>query len=106
MSYRHGFSYNPRTDRLVLPRTYNGKLHYCGATLEEAVSKVRMIVASMEVGQSGTCTSMWIMRGREKGKNIKWKDYHKRGAAKEVWLETLKEAARFEQELRDRRQVR
>lgn len=100
MSYREGFRYNPNTDKLVLPSTYNGKLHYCGATLEEAVSKVRMVVASMEVNQTGTCTSMWIMRGREKGKNIKWKDYHKRGNAKEAWLESLKTMARFYAEQR------
>lgn len=94
ISYRWGYLYNRFKDELVLPRAHNGKLHYCGHTLEDAVRKVRNYVARLEVNGNGTCTSMYIMRGREKGKNITWKSYHKKPETKKLWLEVLTEVIR------------
>ena len=88
MSYHQPYSVTHKGE-LILPKKWHGKMHYCGATLEEAVAKVRYHVANYEARHAGTCTSMWIMRGKEKGKNIKWTDYHRRGATKELWQKAL-----------------
>jgi len=56
---------------------YNGKLHYVGDTLNEAVDKAIGFIRAYEKRNQGYCTSMLIQRGRERGRNIKWKDYVK-----------------------------
>jgi hypothetical protein len=94
ITYKWGYRYSQINGKLILPKNYYGKMYYCGATLEEAVAKVRPYVANLEVQGTGFCTSMGIRRGREKGKNIRWSDYHKRGAAKEVWMAILTDAVR------------
>lgn len=61
----------------------NGKLHYCGHTLEEAIEKALNI--SMVLGfrpstgryTTYICTSFAIQRGRRRGENVKWEDYKK-----------------------------
>ena len=92
ISYHQPYSIDRRDNSLILPAKWHGKMHYCGNTLEDAVSKVRSYVASLELNGRGTCTSMWIMRGTEKdtGKNIKWGAYHKPKELKSRWRDTLK----------------
>jgi hypothetical protein len=75
-------------------KKFHGKMHYCGHTLEEAVAKIRKFVARYQVHERGTCTSMWIMRGRRKGDNIKWNDYHSKGEPKKEWKRVLETATK------------
>lgn len=83
----------------------HGKLHYAGYDLEEAVAKVRGSMAWQQVraehdpergkGEFTKCTSMWVMRGRQRGLNVKWDEYHKKGEAKKLWKKALVEAGRW-----------
>lgn len=73
---------------------HNGKMHYVGRDLEEAVEKVRGHVAAA-VHTGGKCTSMWVMRGRDKGLNIKWDEYHKKGEPKKRWAYHQAEIAKI-----------
>lgn len=65
-------THRTKTGKLSKQIRYHGKLHYCGHTLQEAVEKFKF---NFTKSKNQKCTSMWIMRGREKGRNIKWKDY-------------------------------
>lgn len=64
------------TGRVSKQRVWHGKMHYSGHTLAEAVDKIRPYLERLEQNNRGYCTSMWIMRGRERGRNIKWADYN------------------------------
>lgn len=91
MSYPLGWT-DPNTPKRT---RYHGKMHYCGTDLEEAVAKIRRTVAWDFVARGARCTSMWIMRGRDRGKNITWAEYHKEGEAKRLWDKEIAEAENF-----------
>lgn len=66
---------------------YHSKMHYCGNTIEEAVSSMFNRLAYAQKQGRYYCTSMWLMRGAEAGEptNIKWADYVKRPEVAPFW---------------------